>query len=166
MIARYCLLFSLLAVVAQNAAAEAVFGRLYTTPKQREQLDDARRRQPTENIIVTVTEQQLPENKSAPQQTGTVPAISLDGIVYRSDGKNTAWINRNSTNAGNLENQYTRVGERDVESNRARITLPDNQTRIELKVGQQYDVNSKQITDMASDPVDQNPSATTEGRRP
>ncbi len=114
-----------------NAGAEAQFGRLYTTPKQREHLDELRDRKPQENIIVPVTTTQSSQQQIEQEQTGSTPSITLDGIVYRSDGKNTAWINRNSTNSGNLENQYTRINERDVRSNYVDITLPGGDGNVQ-----------------------------------
>jgi len=149
-----------------TAQAEVVFGRLYTTPGQRAQLDEARNKLPTDGIKIDIVEQELLPTETAETQTDTSQSISLDGIVYRTDGKNTAWINRNSTNEGNIENQFTTVGERDVRSNQVRITLPDNHTRIDLKVGQSYDVNSKQVNDLAQDPQTATPSRLPDDRRP
>ena len=144
--------------------AEEVFGRFYTTPKQREQLDEARRTQP-EQIKLTVPEQEIPESNDGVVQPST-SSIMLDGIVYRSDGKNTAWINRNSTNEGNVETQYTRVEEKDVGSNNVTIQLPGSGDRVPMKVGQEYDVNSKQIRDYMKDPVTPGTPTATDSTRP
>lgn len=150
---KYSLVVLILAILAGGSVhADLTFGRFYTTPNQRDRLDAARSRQPQEMIVAPVAEEALPQAfaEDIPQSDSS---ITLDGIVYRSDGKNTAWINRSSTNEGNVATQFTKVGEKDVDSNHVRITLPDNQTRIELKVGEQYDINSKQIHDNMKDPV-------------
>lgn len=144
--------------------ADAVFGRLYTSPSQRDHLDEARNEKPQGEIIINIVADDLLEAEVDDEITAT-QSITLDGIVYRTDGKNTAWINRNSTNEGNLETQFTKVDESDVRSNQVRIILPDNQTRIELKVGQQYDINSKEIHDMMKDPPTTTPADQSEGRR-
>lgn len=159
-----CLLLTLTTLlITGTSAADAVFGRLYTTPKQREQLDEARNKPPQETIIIDVAEQVDTELSEA--DTSTAQSISLDGIVYRSDGKNTAWINRSSTNEGNLETQFTKVDEKDVRSNQVKITLPDKQTQINLKVGEQYDFDSREVHDTMKDPASQSPSGQVEPRR-
>ncbi len=158
------LILVLLTVVTGPTLADAVFGRLYTTPKQREQLDEARNRKPQAGIVV-ITEQTPDLTPSIEAAPGVGQSITLDGIVYRSDGKNTAWVNRNSTNEGHLETLFTKVSEKDVRSNQVKITLPDNQTRIDLKVGQQYDVDSKEVRDMMKDPAGSSTSGQPEPRR-
>ena len=156
-----CLLLALTTLLLTGTSgAEAVFGRLYTTPKQREQLDAARNKPPQETIIIDVAEPSATE--SAETDISTSQSISLDGIVYRSDGKNTAWINRSSTNEGNLETQFTNVDEKDVRSNQVKITLPDKQTQINLKVGEQYDIDSREVHDTMKDPASQSPSEQAE----
>lgn len=160
----YSLLF--LTFVTTPVHAELEFGRFYTTPKQRERLDQARSSEPQEITVVPLIETNLQQHSSADAaQTGS-SSITLDGIVYRSDGKNTAWINRSSTNEGNLETQYTKVAEKDVGANEVKITLPDNETSIQMKVGQEYDVNSKQIHDHMKDPVISPSAAPADGTRP
>jgi len=133
--------------------ADAEFGRFYTTPNQRNQLDESRNKRPQDEIIVDVSRQDLPQARSEESGLVITDSITLDGLVYRSDGKNTAWVNRSSTNEGNIETQFTRVGEDDVRSNHVQITLPGNRTNIELKVGQQYDVNTQQVIDVVKDPA-------------
>ena len=63
--------------------------------------------------------------------------------------QNTAWVNGAGTATGTVGNQYTQVGEDDVRPGRVRITLPDNRTGIDLKVGQRYDVQTRQVHDLA-----------------
>jgi hypothetical protein len=159
-----CIVTLLILGLAPLSRAEVVFGRFYTTPKQREQLDEARRTQP-EQITLALPEQEIQETDGGPAQPAA-SSIMLDGIVYRSDGKNTAWINRNSTNEGNVETQYTRVEEKDVDSNRVTIQLPGSGDRVPMKVGQEYDVNSKQIHDHMKDPVTSDTPTATDSTRP
>lgn len=65
-------------ILAAQEAGVALPGRLFYTPQQRAQLQDARRRNQT--VI-------------RPAAT-TVPApVSFDGLVLRSDGATTHWIN-------------------------------------------------------------------------
>lgn len=143
------ILFILFSTWCSNAVlADVVFGRLYTSPKQREQLDEARKKMIQGEAIIDVPVADIETTRSDTDEPVISQSISLNGIVYRTDGKNTAWINENSTNEGNLETQFTKVKERDVRSTDVQITLPDNQTRIDLKVGQHYDINTKEIHDL------------------
>ncbi|MGK0296417.1 MAG: hypothetical protein ACI9XC_000005 [Gammaproteobacteria bacterium] len=142
-----------LVCISLSAAADNGFGRFYTSPRQRMQLDEQRIKRPDEEIVVDIVPDNLMDITSEEETVTIIDSITLNGLVYRTDGKNTAWLNSNSTNEGSIENQYTRVNENNVHSNNVEITLPDNQSRIELKVGQQYDVRSKQVYDLAKDPV-------------
>jgi hypothetical protein len=162
---RASLILALIALfVTETTVAEPVFGRLYTTPKQREQLDELRNRAPQEAITIDIAESTDTVDPTD-SEVITSQSITLDGIVYRSDGKNTAWVNRSSTNEGNLETQFRKVDEKDVRSNQVKITLPDNQTQVDLKVGQQYDVNSREVRDMMKDPAQQGAAGIAEPRR-
>jgi len=141
-------------------AAETGFGRFYTTPAQRSHLDELRARQPQGEIVVDITEEELPETEQEENDAALVDSITVDGIVYRSDGKNTAWVNRSNTLEGSITTQYTRVREQDVTGNKVQITLPDEKNRIRLKVGQQYDVHTGRVQDLVEDPLLQAPAAT------
>ncbi len=63
--------------LAAQEAASTLPGRLFYTPQQRAQLQDARRRNQT-----TI-------RPSAPEST----TVSFDGLVLRSDGVTTHWVN-------------------------------------------------------------------------
>jgi len=74
------LMLAALSAGAESASANA--GRLFYTATQRAQLEAARARNVTEVI--------------RPTQRGpaaTPPAVRFDGLVIRSDGKRTTWIN-------------------------------------------------------------------------
>ncbi|NNE39176.1 MAG: hypothetical protein HKN08_12790 [Gammaproteobacteria bacterium] len=159
------LIMSLAMPVAAQTTSASEFGRFYTTPRQRTQLEDSRNQAPREEIEVELEIEVIPE--TVERQT-VIDSITVNGLVYRTDGKNTAWINSNSTIEGSIENQYTRVQEDDVRSNSVQVRLPDNRTRVDLKPGQQYDINSKQIYDVVNDPISPGPVAipgNTEPRR-
>lgn len=64
-------------LTAQAAEADASLGRLFNTPERRASLDGMRER----NLRITPDAQQ-PDS------------IRLDGIVMRSDGRSTIWLNQ------------------------------------------------------------------------
>jgi len=158
----FLLIFSL----SGASVAEAEFGRLYTTPAQRLKLDELRNKQPTEGVVIDLVQEDIQDTTVQEATPVLTDGITLNGLVYRSDGKNTAWINRNSTNTGSIETQFTTVRERDVRSNQVQITLPDNRTNIQLKVGQQYDVQSQQFYDVVNDPHSTSPAIAPGDNRP
>lgn len=65
-------------------------------------------------------------------------AITLKGLVHRSDGKNTAWINDSNTFEGDLESQYIQVPDNKIKPDQVTIIMPDDSTNIELKVGEAF----------------------------
>lgn len=143
--------------LSETVLAQDDFGRFYTTPRQRADLEEMRQNRPSGDIIIEVAPETIPDEVANDEVENLVDTISLNGLVYRSDGKNTAWINRSSTSFGSIVNQYTRVQERDVDADRVRITLPDDTSTIRLKVGQQYDVMNRQVYDVINDPLNPRP---------
>ena len=70
---RRCLLALALALSAAGAAAEAPLGRLFFTPQERADLDSGKTRTTADAALA--------------------PPPTLDGVVRRSDGRGTVWIN-------------------------------------------------------------------------
>ena len=83
---RFATLFPVLLVLGTDACA-AELGRLFYTPAQRTQLDTLRSRK---NIAPPV-----PEVKDAPPVPDT---LTYGGVVRRSDGRSTVWINNRTVN--------------------------------------------------------------------
>ena len=78
--ARPALIFSVsLCLCGSGFAAQDLPGRLFYTPAQRDQLEAARARN------VTQVRQATPD-------AGTPTPIRYDGVVIRSDGKTTRWV--------------------------------------------------------------------------
>lgn len=98
-------------------------GRLFYTPSQRAMLNDARLRKLTNQ-----------PNPSAAAPTLPAPApVSFDGVITRSDGVATHWVNgrphvgRSSDKVQNLKPGQTRTEQKVYES--YQIRQPDN-TRV------------------------------------
>ena len=107
-----------LAVLAPAFAAEpAELGRLFFTPEKRATLE----RQRTLNV------------QEAQSLQGST--MSLDGVVYRSSGKATVWINQQAQN----ENESARTGVSAVISAKTpgrALLAPGEETPAQLKVGE------------------------------
>lgn len=93
-----------------NASAEPL-GRLFHSPEQRALLDTARKT--------------MPMNLSGEAQAPSAPDYTLKGVVTRSDGKRSVWLNNR------LEHGAGRAGEQ------VPVQVPGGE--VKLKVGQSID---------------------------
>jgi len=106
----------LLAPGLTHAAADDDLGRLFRTPERRAQLDEMRRR----NIPI-VSQSQTVMN-----------SIALQGIVRRSSGHTTLWINGQPVQDSSIR----------VHDNSVRVPLGNGQTHS-LKVGERLEFSSQ-----------------------
>ena len=124
----------MVAWVASGQAAE--LGRLFFTPAQRATLDGARK----QNIRVDV-------GNDTEQPPAPVPQhISVMGLVQRSDGKSTVWLNNRQV----TEQQQTAGGivvTPDKKEQRIKLTVPESGRSVDLKVGQTVEVLSGTIAE-------------------
>lgn len=76
-----------LALLVSHAgiAAPTEVGRLFYTPTQRAQLDNARARNITQRALTT------PQTRQSRAEPAPAP-LRYDGIVIRSDGQSTRWV--------------------------------------------------------------------------
>lgn len=118
-------------------------GRLFMTPEERSILDKIRREGPP-----TVIEEVRQEPEISPEPT-VIPSVTVNGVVTRSDGSNTAWINGVSTMDGDLESQYVQVQPGGIRGNRVTVIISDETARhVDLKPGQSYDPVSAKTSDL------------------
>lgn len=103
-------------------------GRLFFTPAQRAAMDLARLRGAPQPTV---------EHAAPP--VPAAPSVRLDGVVQRSDGKRSVWLNGKMQDADG-----SAPGDRG--RNRATIPIP-GQGRIELKVGQTADGETGELID-------------------
>ncbi|MGH8671508.1 MAG: hypothetical protein ACREUA_05650 [Burkholderiales bacterium] len=113
-------------------AAEPL-GRLFFTPVQRAALDSARQQQRSARL----------EDDSPIAQTGSV---ELNGMIQRSDGKTTLWINKQMENDSSVKARVAKRGQ-------VIMTLPESQRDVELKVGQMLDMTSGKVKEAYQKPV-------------
>jgi hypothetical protein len=132
-----------LASGAGAASAQDALGRLFFTPAQRAQIDEARRRpaapEPVREAVVAPAQPQ-------PQ------SLSVDGIVRRNDGQATVWVNRKPT-AAPEQAGAVRIGPVRDASDGADLRLPDGGRRVRIKVGQEVDVQSGRIQERYRQPA-------------
>jgi hypothetical protein len=121
----------LLSLPACAAAADDL-GRMFFTPEQRATLDKTRK----QNSRSEADREFKPPAPPLPQN------VSVTGMIRRSDGKNTIWLNNRVVDERPASGIVARAGKRD---NQVRLTLPDAGTSVELKVGQTLEVVSGTI---------------------
>lgn len=114
------------------AGAQQPLGRLFFTPEQRETLD-ARRRAGVQERAAPVT---------------ISPTTRLDGVVVRSQGKSTVWLDGNALPDG-VRPEGVRV-RRTNDPTRVRIGVGEQGRYTSVRVGQQVDRTSGEI----KDPID------------
>ncbi|PWB49136.1 MAG: hypothetical protein C3F18_10590 [Nitrosomonadales bacterium] len=108
--------------------ADEALGRLFHTPEQRARMDAARQHERSVRID---------EEESAPQST----TILLNGVITRSDGKSTLWINNRIQKGVSQAATVSKGGE-------VRIVAPGAKRTIPLKVGQSIDMSSGQVEEI------------------
>ncbi|MEM7026668.1 MAG: hypothetical protein AAF410_00400 [Pseudomonadota bacterium] len=129
--------FSILLPV--NSVNADDLGKLFTSEQDRNKLDFIRNKPPEveqtiEEIVIDIPIEEEIE-KPTPELDFN---LRLKGIVYRKDGNNTAWINDGNTYEGNLEAQFIQVPEENISDDSIQILMPDNETRVQLRVGDNY----------------------------
>lgn len=128
-------LLVLLCSIASSTCGAEPLGRLFYTPAQRAQLDAMR------------GQKNVAPPPSEPEQPAVVPEIvKFDGIVRRSDGKTTVWINNRAINDGKAAGDLP-VATRVRPDDRLNVTVPQMGKSIELKVGQSADVLSGTVVE-------------------
>jgi len=136
--------------VAPDAEAQRL-GRLFTTPEQRSTLDELRYQtqlerpeaEPEPKAVARVEEEQ-------PQEPG-VSRLTVNGIVRRSRGPGTVWVNGALVERGGLTAEGLTV--EDAGGANVHIRLPSGARTIALKPGQRIDVDSGAVLDSYEQPV-------------
>jgi len=120
--------------------APPVLGRLFATPAQRAELDQRR----NNGSLGAVAAVAAPAAVVAPPPAPPAP-IELNGIVKRSDGRSTIWLNQVAQDVGNQNLPAARAG-----SPALKVNTPDGR-HIEMKAGQRYDLGDGSVRESDGD---------------
>jgi hypothetical protein len=121
-------------LLSVNTATAAELARMFFTPAQRATLDNARK----QNIRI-----EIGNDGEQPQASVPVPQnVSVNGLIKRSDGKNTIWLNNRVVSEQQPGGIQAAVGKAD---NRVRLNVPESGRNIDLKVGQSVEIVSGTI---------------------
>ena len=136
MTARLVALIVLMAGAGTAAGAE--FGRMFFTPEQRAALDYFRKLNiRNAEISDDDRDKDLVAPPPAPEQ------VSVNGVVRRSDGKTTVWVNRRAVTEQQPAGAALNVTPRT--DNRVRLSVPKSGRSADLKVGQTVEILSGAI---------------------
>ncbi len=128
--------------------AEAPFGRLFTTPAERANLDFLRKTAKPASLSQEPSETNNVSDQ--PLVTEAPAEVSMQGYVKRSDGKkSTVWIN-NTPMQENSSTSEVQIGTLNKANNQVQIKVPANSKRLSLKAGQVYDPESNQVLEKSA----------------
>lgn len=118
-----------------TASASESLGRLFFTPDQRSQLDALRKQRAHRPALETAV-----EAAPAPPEI-----VRYSGLVRRSDGRTTVWINDRPVHERNKDPDAPTA--RIDDDGAARIAITRQRDSIRLKVGQSADLTTGEISE-------------------
>lgn len=127
---RYLIVCGALVAAAGPAPAAERLGRLFFTPAQRSSLDVARTQRARATLSTEKTEQE-----AAP----VAQTITYDGMVRRSDGRTTVWLNSRPVNEREPAGGAAIVG-RVRPDGGVTLQVPQSGRRVDLKPGQSVEL--------------------------
>lgn len=125
----------LIALGSSGSAQEPVLGRLFLTPEQRAALDNARRNRIRAEAVAATADK---KPKIPPARN-----VTINGIVSRSDGESTIWVNGRPTEGQTDDGMRVTISP-DSQSS-VLVREPVKGKRVRLKVGQSADLISGRI---------------------
>lgn len=128
------LLFSLCCIFPINSFAAyfnaSELGRLLTTPEQRHRIDALRKGKSPAGS----------DEKSSPSD------IKMQGVVIRSDGKSTVWVNgKNTLKSNRVDGVHVRLNS--LNNKTDTVTVVINNRPVRMKPGQVWSESSGKVTD-------------------
>jgi hypothetical protein len=115
-----------------GTAMSADLDRMFFTPAQRATLDNARK----QNLRIEIGTANVQPAAPVAQN------LSVNGIVRRSDGKSTIWLNNRAVTEPHAGGINVVTGKND---NRVKLTDPESGRSVDLKVGQTVEIVSGTI---------------------
>lgn len=122
-------------LIPLTAFGADTLGRLFFTPDQRAQLDTLR----TKRVVASQTKEEPPPE-----------VVTYNGIVRRSDGKTTVWVNNQSLSEADLRDKPAIAGRVSRDGKIVLQTTQSGSTRTQLKVGQSAELLSGQVAESYS----------------
>jgi len=142
------LVSGVLSATAALSVQAQELGRLFTTPAERAMLERLRHAPPPPPVqpppvAIEPAQPDVPLEVLPPP---VVPPVTVTGVVLRSNGEGTAWVNGENTYEGDFSGQNIKV-ER-PRSLAVPIDTPEHLPDVRLKPGQTYDPATNTIVDV------------------
>jgi hypothetical protein len=135
---RYLILLMVINFILINSVYADNLGRIFTSAVERAKLEKIRYTKPKLNKVDVVEVEVSIEPLIVEKETIIRDSITLKGLVHRSGGKSTAWINESNSYEGDLESQFIQVPGSKIQPDQVTIIMPDDSTNVELKVGEAF----------------------------
>lgn len=150
---RATILFALIAALAAPVAvAVEPLGRLFFTPAQRSALDAGKR--------LATSPAPAASKRAAPRGPGS---ITLSGVVRRSDGEYTVWVNGRAVGKGGPPGVSAAPSANHPSA--ARVNLRGTNDPVELRVGQQLKRSTGKVLEAYQSSAEPNTSAAAAPKR-
>ena len=130
MIARAILYLAAGFSLAMPAYAEDL-GRLFFTPEQRGALDARRKARIPDKPTAVVVES---------------PVTRIDGVVSRTGGKSTTWVNGEAVPEG-TQPEGLRLRPKRNDNSRIVVNIGETDSEVDLKIGQSFDRGTGEVRD-------------------
>ena len=144
------------------SADEQQFGRLFTTPEERQRLQESReenmRTPGGRNNIGTATRAMVDRDRAGQTQAGLfpgmeegkgeLPVITLKGLIYKKDRARMAWVDAKE---GTTALDFPEPGSGRILDNEVAIPVPMTGKSVRLKPGQSYHLHSGAVTELNPD---------------
>ena len=117
------------------SAVNAELGRLFFTQAQRNALDMARK----QNIRLEIGNEETERQQNGANAAPLPQTVRLNGMIQRSDGNNTVWLNDKPITGQNAAGMSFLINCND---SKVKLQLPDGGRSMDLKVGQTAEINS------------------------
>ena len=134
----FLLIFLCLSPWGGQVRAADSLGRLFLVPEQRAQLEIVRA-QRDRRIAPVIEDAPV---VAAPPRPSVPPVVTYSGIVNRSDGRSTVWINGKPVNERERVKGADEVNITGVRDGVVSVAIPQVDRRASLRVGQSLDVES------------------------
>ena len=132
---RLVLALLLIGAAFASRAEEPSFGRVFLTPQQRAALDNARRNRVRAAAVAAAADK---KPKPPPVQD-----VTINGVVKRSDGETTIWVNGRPTD-GETDDGMQVMASPGTDSSIV-VREPEKGRKVRLKVGQHVDLTTGRV---------------------
>ena len=127
-------------------------GRFFFTPSERARLDELRHSPPAQRA--ETVKAQPPPPPPAPRY------VTVNGVVRRSDGESTIWLNNQPVQGQQPADGLVASPARGQSPSHVTVRVPQSGRSIDVKVGQQVEVNSGAVREAYRAPAAAQPAGT------